>query len=156
VAILDADKEGFLRSETSLIQTSGRAARHINGQVILYADQMTKSMQRAIDEMSRRREAQVQYNEEHGITPQTIVKSLEEVLRSTAVADAAQPVVPEDLLPSDALRAARAGDARRGGSRRIRGGRFPAGSPRRTPAGSRKGAFGCASNRSPRLWSGSR
>jgi len=104
VAILDADKEGFLRSETSLIQTSGRAARHINGQVILYADQMTKSMQRAIEEMSRRRDAQMGYNEEHGITPQTIVKSLDEVLRSTAVADAAQPVVPEDLLPSDALR----------------------------------------------------
>ena len=104
VAILDADKEGFLRSETSLIQTSGRAARHVNGQVILYADQMTKSMQRAIEEMNRRREAQVHYNEEHGITPQTIVKSLDEVLRSTAVADAAQPVVPEDLLPSDALR----------------------------------------------------
>jgi len=104
VAILDADKEGFLRSETSLIQTSGRAARHINGQVILYADQVTRSMQRAIEEMNRRRDTQMEYNEEHGITPQTIVKSLDEVMRSTAVADAAQPVVPEDLLPSDALR----------------------------------------------------
>jgi len=104
VAILDADKEGFLRSETSLIQTSGRAARHINGQVLLYADQVTRSMQRAIEEMNRRRDTQMEYNEEHGITPQTIVKSLDEVMRSTAVADAAQPVVPEDLLPSDALR----------------------------------------------------
>src|SRR6266850_2056872 len=104
VAILDADKEGFLRSETSLIQTSGRAARHINGEVILYADQMTKSMTRALEEMNRRREAQFRYNEAHGITPQTIVKSLDEVLRSTTVADAAAPPTPEDLLPSDALR----------------------------------------------------
>src|SRR3989475_8728 len=104
VAILDADKEGFLRSETSLIQTSGRAARHINGEVILYADQMTGSMRRALEEMNRRRETQFRYNEAHGITPQTIVKSLEEVMRSTAVADAAAPITPEDLLPSDALR----------------------------------------------------
>jgi excinuclease ABC subunit B len=104
VAILDADKEGFLRSETSLIQTSGRAARHVHGEVILYADQTTRSMQRAIEEMHRRREAQSKYNQEHGITPQTIIKSVEEVMRSTAVADAALPVTPEDLLPSDALR----------------------------------------------------
>ncbi|TMQ53831.1 MAG: excinuclease ABC subunit UvrB [Candidatus Eisenbacteria bacterium] len=104
VAILDADKEGFLRSETSLIQTSGRAARHVNGEVILYADQMTGSMSRALEEMNRRREAQFRYNEAHGITPQTIVKSLDEVLRSTTVADAAAPLTPEDLLPSDALR----------------------------------------------------
>jgi len=104
VAILDADKEGFLRSETSLIQTSGRAARHVNGEVILYADQMTGSMTRALEEMNRRREAQFRYNEEHGITPQTIVKSVAEVMRGTAVADASAPVTPEDLLPSDALR----------------------------------------------------
>ena len=104
VAILDADKEGFLRSDTSLIQTSGRAARHIHGEVILYADQMTSSMRRALEEMNRRREAQIRFNEEHGITPKTIEKSLEEVLRSTAVADAAQPETPEDLLPNDALR----------------------------------------------------
>jgi len=104
VAILDADKEGFLRSETSLIQTSGRAARHVNGQVILYADQMTGSMTRALEEMNRRREAQFRYNQEHGITPQTIVKSVAEVMRGTAVADASAPVTPEDLLPSDALR----------------------------------------------------
>jgi excinuclease ABC subunit B len=104
VAILDADKEGFLRSETSLIQTSGRAARHVHGEVILYADQMTGSMTRALEEMNRRREAQFRYNEEHGITPQTIVKSVAEVMRGTAVADASAPATPEDLLPSDALR----------------------------------------------------
>ncbi|HYQ89382.1 MAG TPA: excinuclease ABC subunit UvrB [Candidatus Binatia bacterium] len=104
VAILDADKEGFLRSETSLIQTSGRAARHVHGEVILYADQMTGSMTRALEEMNRRREAQFRYNQEHGITPQTIVKSVAEVMRGTAVADASAPVTPEDLLPSDALR----------------------------------------------------
>jgi excinuclease ABC subunit B len=104
VAILDADKEGFLRSETSLIQTSGRAARHVHGEVILYADRMTGSMTRALEEMNRRREAQSRYNEEHGITPQTIIKSVAEVMRGTAVADASAPVTPEDLLPSDALR----------------------------------------------------
>jgi len=76
----------------------------VNGEVILYADQMTGSMKRALEEMNRRRETQFRYNEVHGITPQTIVKSLEEVMRSTAVADAAAPITPEDLLPSDALR----------------------------------------------------
>jgi excinuclease ABC subunit B len=88
VAILDADKEGFLRSERSLIQTAGRAARNVGGRVILYADQITDSMRRAIDETNRRRTKQLAYNEEHGITPQTIVKSVEEIMRSTAVADA--------------------------------------------------------------------
>jgi len=76
VGILDADKEGFLRSERSLIQTIGRAARHINGTVILYADSVTQSMKRAIDETSRRRRMQAAFNKKHGITPQTIVKSL--------------------------------------------------------------------------------
>jgi excinuclease ABC subunit B len=102
VAILDADKEGFLRSETSLIQTAGRAARHIRGQVILYADHMTGAMRRAIEEMNRRRAAQVAYNEEHGIVPQTIVKSVEDVMRSTSVADAATAIAAEEILPQAA------------------------------------------------------
>jgi excinuclease ABC subunit B len=76
VAILDADKEGFLRSERSLIQTIGRAARNVNGSVILYADSVTDSMKKAIDETNRRRRLQTQYNERHGITPQTVVRSL--------------------------------------------------------------------------------
>src|SRR5262249_45661396 len=88
VAILDADKEGFLRSERSLIQTAGRAARNAGGRVIFYADQVTDSMRRAITEMNRRREKQHAYNTEHGITPRTILKSVEEILQATSVADA--------------------------------------------------------------------
>ncbi len=87
VAILDADKEGFLRSERSLIQTAGRTARNVNGRVIMYADKITGSMQRMIDETNRRRERQVAYNTEHGINPATIFKSVNDVLASTAVAD---------------------------------------------------------------------
>ena len=80
VAILDADKEGFLRSETSLIQTIGRAARNAEGHVIMYADDITESMQKAIDETKRRREIQMKYNEEHGITPKTIQKSVRDLI----------------------------------------------------------------------------
>ena len=88
VAILDADKEGFLRSERSLIQTAGRAARNLGGRVVLYADTQTDSMRRAIDETNRRRAKQLAYNEAHGVTPRTIVKSVEEILQATSVADA--------------------------------------------------------------------
>ncbi len=88
VAILDADQEGFLRSDRSLIQTVGRAARHLSGRAILYADRVTGSMQRALDEMSRRRTLQQRYNEEHGITPRSIVKSVDQVRFATRVADA--------------------------------------------------------------------
>ena len=80
VAILDADKEGFLRSETSLIQTIGRAARNAEGHVIMYADSVTESMDRAITETNRRRQIQSRYNEEHGITPTTIQKKVRELI----------------------------------------------------------------------------
>ena len=83
VAILDADKEGFLRSERSLIQTIGRAARNSNGMVIMYADELTESMEKAISETNRRREIQMAYNEEHGITPQTINKGIREAIKAT-------------------------------------------------------------------------
>ncbi len=83
VAILDADKEGFLRSETSLIQTIGRAARNSDGRVIMYADVITKSMKRAIEETERRRGIQIKYNEEHGIVPTTVIKKVHEVIKAT-------------------------------------------------------------------------
>jgi excinuclease ABC subunit B len=82
VAILDADKEGFLRSETSLIQVAGRAARHINGEVIMYADRITKSMKKTIDETGRRREIQIAFNKKHGITPRSIEKAIKEGIES--------------------------------------------------------------------------
>ena len=84
IAILDADKEGFLRSETSLIQTIGRAARNAQGQVIMYADTVTGSMERAINETERRRALQIAYNEEHGIVPKTIIKGVRDVLEITS------------------------------------------------------------------------
>lgn len=91
VAILDADKEGFLRSERSLIQTMGRAARNENGQVIMYADNITHSMQVAIDETNRRRKKQMAYNKEHNITPMTIKKEVRDVIRATVAAENQEP-----------------------------------------------------------------
>ena len=87
VAIIDADKEGFLRSERSLMQTAGRTARNVDGLVIMYADKVTESMRKTIDETTRRRIIQTKYNEEHGITPKTIYKSREEILSSTSIAE---------------------------------------------------------------------
>ena len=87
VAIIDADKEGFLRSERSLMQTAGRTARNINGKVIMYADKITDSMKKTITETKRRRKLQTEYNKKNNITPQTIYKSLEEILNSTSIAD---------------------------------------------------------------------
>jgi excinuclease ABC subunit B len=87
VAILDADKEGFLRNVRSLVQTTGRAARNVNGMVIMYADKMTDSMQKTIDETARRRAIQMAYNEEHGLVPTALNKSKEKIMESTKVAD---------------------------------------------------------------------
>jgi excinuclease ABC subunit B len=101
VAILDADKEGYLRSATSLIQTMGRAARHLNGKAILYADRMTDSMRRAIDETSRRRAKQLAYNEENAITPQSIVKAVD--MQLAAVVEADYLTVPLEAPELDAI-----------------------------------------------------
>jgi len=110
VAVLDADQEGFLRSDRSLIQTVGRAARNLNGKAILYADRVTGSMQRALEEMTRRRELQRQHNDRHGITPRSIVKSVDQVRFATRVADAkttkaAAPALhrPADVHEREAL-----------------------------------------------------
>ena len=88
VAILDADKEGFLRSERSLIQTIGRAARNTDGKVIMYADELTDSMEKAISETNRRRKIQAEYNEKNGITPKTIQKSVREAIKASIIEEA--------------------------------------------------------------------
>jgi len=98
VAILDADKEGYLRSETALIQTIGRAARNVNGRVIMYADTVTSSMRRAIDETNRRRAIQARFNEEHGVTPETVRKAVRDLIAATRpVPEEARDVLPRDV-----------------------------------------------------------
>jgi excinuclease ABC subunit B len=100
VAILDADKEGFLRSTQALIQTMGRAARHVNGTVVMYADRVTDSMRRAMDETNRRRAIQTQYNEEHGIVPASIVKAVRDLTDSVR-ATAKEKAKPGARMPKD-------------------------------------------------------
>ena len=95
MAVLDASKEGFLRSETALIQTIGRAARNAAGKVIFYADRVTNSMQKAIDETYRRRSKQEAYNAEYAIVPETIYRSREEILQATSVLESVRGVAPE-------------------------------------------------------------
>lgn len=107
VAIMDADKEGFLRDIRSLIQTIGRAARNENGRVIMYGDKMTGSMERAISETNRRRERQMAYNTEHGITPKTIWRSHDEIMEQTSIADRmAKPMKSYGITPKESLQAA--------------------------------------------------
>ncbi|MBQ5488492.1 MAG: UvrB/UvrC motif-containing protein, partial [Clostridia bacterium] len=104
VAILDADKEGFLRSTTSLIQTVGRAARNVDGYVIMYADEITDSMQRTIDETKRRRQKQLKFNEENSITPKSIEKAVHGIIEiSTGAQDAAEGFTGEELAEKIAL-----------------------------------------------------
>ena len=105
MAILDADKEGFLRSERSLIQTIGRAARNVNGKVIMYADELTDSMDKAISETNRRRKIQEEYNKEHNITPTSIKKEIRETIRATyqAAEDSVDYGIKEDESVEDVI-----------------------------------------------------
>ncbi len=105
VAVLDADREGYLRSETALIQTMGRAARNVSGRVILYADEVTESMRRAIEETNRRRQIQLRYNEEHGITPQTIQKPIRDLIELEQVAEGSPRYTPRsgELLTAEEM-----------------------------------------------------
>jgi excinuclease ABC subunit B len=105
VAILDADKEGFLRNEKSLTQTAGRAARNVEGFVIFYADKITESMRRTMEETQRRREKQITYNTEHNIVPTTVKKSIEQVMKQTAVLDIKgyDPARPHAVAPDGEL-----------------------------------------------------
>ena len=148
VAILDADKEGFLRSERSLIQTIGRAARHINGTAILYADRVTDSIKKAIAETDRRRTKQVAYNEHHSITPKGVMKRIKDLI--DGVYDAAQAQVAQEEARYEAMsreadrardQGAREEDARARQEPRVRGGRGGARPPcRAEEAGFRRGA----------------
>ncbi len=131
VAILDADKEGFLRGETSLVQTIGRAARNVNGRVLMYADKETDAMRAAMSETDRRRAIQVAYNEEHGITPETVRKGISEMSEFLAMEDRAPAQTPPQARrrlrqprgAGEDDRRARGGDAGRRRRPSLRGGR---------------------------------
>src|SRR5262249_46063568 len=103
VAILDADKEGFLRSETSLIQTIGRAARNVRGEVLMYADQITGSMKRAVGETDRRRELQLEHNRKHNITPVTIKKEVKDILPTDEILELEMQIVPSSKAALEKL-----------------------------------------------------
>ncbi|HPX51733.1 MAG TPA: UvrB/UvrC motif-containing protein, partial [Candidatus Pacearchaeota archaeon] len=101
VAILDADKEGFLRNETSLIQTIGRAARNVNGRVILYADKITQSIDKAVKETSRRRKIQLKYNKDNNITPKTIEKNIKNILEDFGIENKREKTLEIEMVGGD-------------------------------------------------------